>query len=79
MSSETFTIPRVAWRAWLPWAAGCAWVVLLMVAIALGERSQAITGEPVVLCHVKRWIGLPCPGCGGLRATAALAHGDFRP
>lgn len=28
------------------------------------------------LCPTKMFFGIDCPGCGGLRATHALAHGD---
>jgi len=29
-------------------------------------------------CFFHSWTGLECPGCGGLRATHQLLHGDFR-
>ncbi|MGW1071730.1 DUF2752 domain-containing protein [Streptomyces sp. NPDC002537] len=28
-------------------------------------------------CPLLRWTGIYCPGCGGLRGTHALAHGDL--
>lgn len=28
------------------------------------------------LCPTRALLGIDCPGCGGLRATYALAHGD---
>jgi len=28
-------------------------------------------------CPMKALTGLDCPGCGGLRATNAMLHGDF--
>ena len=30
------------------------------------------------LCPTKYFTGFDCPGCGGLRATHALLHGDLR-
>lgn len=31
----------------------------------------------VPLCAFKHLTGMPCPLCGGIRACAALAQGDF--
>src|SRR5882672_8584856 len=28
-------------------------------------------------CFLYRWTGLQCPGCGGLRATHQLLHGNI--
>lgn len=28
-------------------------------------------------CPMKAFTGIDCPGCGGLRATHAMLHGDF--
>ena len=39
--------------------------------------SPEISGG-VLLCPVKRYLGLQCPGCGTLRAMHALLHGDLR-
>ncbi|MCP3138646.1 DUF2752 domain-containing protein [Pyxidicoccus xibeiensis] len=35
-------------------------------------------GLPTWPCPVQSAVGLPCPGCGLSRATAALLHGDWR-
>ena len=43
----------------------------LGVAVLLGN---VLSGVP--LCGVKALSGLPCPFCGGVRATAALAGGS---
>ena len=48
----------------------------LAVAAALGVgRQGGVTG--VDLCPFHAVTGLWCPFCGGLRATAALVHGDL--
>ena len=31
----------------------------------------------MTLCGFKAFVGLPCPLCGGVRATAALGRGAF--
>lgn len=35
----------------------------------------AASGGPVV-CPLRLATGLPCPGCGSVRAWSAMAHGD---
>ncbi len=35
-------------------------------------------GLPSWQCPIRDGLGLPCPGCGLSRATAALFHGDWR-
>jgi hypothetical protein len=32
---------------------------------------------PVDVCLFKHMTGIPCPGCGGIRATKALLSGNF--
>lgn len=44
----------------------------LGVAAGLGNLLSGVS-----LCGVKILSGLPCPFCGGVRATAALAHGSL--
>lgn len=44
------------------------------VAIGIVLYHDAI---PFPLCPFKLATGLPCPGCGGIRAAAALLHGDI--
>lgn len=34
-------------------------------------------GGPYPQCPSQALLGIDCPGCGGLRATHALAHGDL--
>lgn len=31
---------------------------------------------PLILCPFRLLTGIPCPGCGGLRAAKALLHGE---
>ena len=55
---------------------------LVMVGgLALGTLYVALVdpNEPghYPLCPTKALAGLDCPGCGGLRATHDLAHGDI--
>ncbi|MCP2260868.1 Protein of unknown function (DUF2752) [Streptoalloteichus tenebrarius] len=34
-------------------------------------------GNPLPTCPTKAWLGLVCPGCGALRMTYSLLHGDL--
>lgn len=48
----------------------------LLVALAL--RSFALPqGRDASICFLRRFVGLPCPGCGLTRAFAALVRGDL--
>lgn len=55
-------------------------LVAIMAATFAGVLllRQVDPHEPGVypVCPTKLWTGLDCPGCGGLRATNELAHGD---
>jgi len=31
----------------------------------------------LVECRFRKWTGLQCPGCGGIRALEALARGEW--
>lgn len=46
----------------------------LWAAFAAGRGGPSDFPE---LCGVKVVFGIPCPFCGGFRATAALGRGDF--
>ena len=50
--------------------------LLLLAATSLGASTLIRDLAPeVTLCGVKALVGLPCPFCGGIRATAALGRG----
>lgn len=60
------TGPERQWRAALG--------LLLPLGVAAAPAYLAQVNLP--LCAFKHLTGLPCPLCGGIRACAALAHGD---
>jgi hypothetical protein len=39
--------------------------------------TNAVTGRHDTLCLLRTLTGLPCPTCGGTRATLALAGGEW--
>jgi len=47
------------------------------VAAALAQVLLLAAGLPGWLCPMKAATGVPCPGCGLTRATAALFRGDL--
>lgn len=53
--------------------------VLAAVAGAFAYVGAVDPNEPghYPVCPLLRLTGLYCPGCGGLRAAHAFAHGDF--
>ena len=53
---------------------GLAWAVC---AAAGAQAALVAAGLPGWLCPVKALTGVPCPGCGLTRATAALFRGDL--
>jgi hypothetical protein len=52
------------------------WCVAAVYALAAAVPARALDGLPV-LCPFRRHTGLPCPGCGGTHAFAAMAHGQW--
>ena len=54
--------------------AGFGLLALSLIPLAAASRLSEAT-RPLVLCGLKALTGLPCPLCGGIRATAALARG----
>lgn len=45
-------------------------------AVALLLHSPFGPGHPWLVCPIRATFGIDCPGCGGLRATYSLLHGD---
>jgi hypothetical protein len=67
------TRPRIPARARAPLATGAA-VLAATVFVALVDPNEP---GHYPLCPTKYMIGVDCPGCGGLRATHDLVHGDL--
>lgn len=61
--------PRVAWASV---GVGCFLTALALRSFALPQ------GREWSICFLRRFVGLPCPGCGLTRAFAALARGDLQ-
>jgi hypothetical protein len=73
-SASPAFIPRSRARWPLPAAAGLS--VLGAVAwLWLEDPHDGLAAVPA--CPIKAITGLLCPGCGGLRATWHLLHGDL--
>lgn len=53
------------------------WVVALMLALAILWRFNPSHTPFYPRCVLFTSTGLQCPGCGGLRATHYLLHGNF--
>jgi len=39
-------------------------------------RTSGFNSGPVI-CPIRLFIGIPCPGCGGTRSLGAICVGDF--
>ena len=58
----------------------CAAGAISVTAGALGyiyAKDPNLSSSAYPQCALKSVTGIDCPGCGGLRATHALLHGDF--
>ena len=57
----------------------CLTVLVLSSLLTVRDGRQVlmpILGEPLPeLCHMKRYTGIDCPGCGLTRSFISLAHG----
>ena len=53
---------------------GFALLALSAISLGVSVLLRELAGD-VTLCGVKALSGLPCPFCGGVRATAALGRG----
>ncbi|MDP1563788.1 MAG: DUF2752 domain-containing protein [Pirellulaceae bacterium] len=47
------------------------WSVLILAISGLGY----LTGSEIIVCHLRRWTGWPCPMCGGTRMVLSLLSG----
>ena len=65
---------RTARRPWLTPALVGVGIGLTTAYVALADPND---GGVFPACPLRELTGLDCPGCGGLRATHALAHGDL--
>jgi hypothetical protein len=57
----------------------CSAIILLAATMSVREGRQVLMpvfNAPLPeLCHMKRWTGVNCPGCGMTRAFISLGHG----
>ena len=55
---------------------GLALLALSLISLGVAALLRDVAPD-ITLCGVKKLTGLPCPFCGGVRATAALGHGSL--
>ena len=55
---------------------GLALLALSLISLGVAVLLRDVAPD-VTLCGVKALSGLPCPFCGGVRATAALGQGSL--
>jgi hypothetical protein len=70
-------LPRPASRLWGRVCAGGALVAAGATSVFLFAVNPNSPTSPYPQCLTKALTGVDCPGCGGLRATHALLHGDI--
>ncbi len=47
------------------------WSLLILAISGVGY----VTGNEIIVCHLRRWTGWPCPLCGGTRMVLSLLCG----
>ena len=58
--------------------AGYVWLSLAAAVVLLASAVWPPSDLPhVPICPVKRWVGIPCPGCGLTRSFCAISHARF--
>jgi hypothetical protein len=71
----TFKLQRVSRRP--DWPRQAVIVTGVWLALVAGATLWgACTHRDICLCAFRGATGLPCPGCGGTRATVSLLRGD---
>lgn len=55
---------------------GLALLALSLISLGVAALLRDLVPD-ITLCGVKKLTGLPCPFCGGVRATAALGQGSL--
>lgn len=52
-------------------------LVIIMALMYFEALCSQYISVPIVMCPFKAITGLPCPGCGGIRASQSILKGDF--
>jgi hypothetical protein len=52
---------------------------LFLTWLLVREASLSTSGfrNGPVICPIRLFLGIPCPGCGGTRSLGAICEGDF--
>lgn len=61
-------------RRLLGWVLGS---LAALAAVAVLRQLSFPLGPELTICPSRRFLHLPCPGCGMTRAMAAIARGDW--
>ena len=60
--------------SWAVIVAVALWSFVILSISGLGYLS----GTEIIVCHLRRWTGWPCPMCGGTRMVLSLLSGQIR-